>query len=772
MTAPVSATVPSDNQLASLMIPSVVDDNGNGELIKRGRVKTARDLASIHVGLVNEDLEASRKRAMVDAAIGGEAPYDADKDRRLGISGRSNINWGDLAQAVEEAQMPYFRLLETLDTLCTTPTKYGDADTRVNLEPVLAEEISRMIRNDPSFLPMWGQLTLLYVSDGVGFTLFADGISWKSQVKGMQYLKFPRRTRADVNYLDVVTCEDQMRPDELYNKVQSEENLPEGEKRYWNREACLQAIKETSGSQGLDTNNPETIAEAWKNNDLSQGMTANTVRVVHGYIKELDGTVSHYVSRYDGVGEFLYKCEGKFTNISQLLTAFIGNVGTNGDFHSVRGLGYKLFTSTAGKNRLLNKFLDQACIAATPHLSTSNEDANIEQMIRPMGPYMLMADGTSFQEIQTPDFSQTLIPALGYMDANYRSRAAASAPVAVAQLSRTQKTATEVQSNAEQQGALQASGFSMFMAAWERHLRCVIKRAIREDYQITDPGGPEVFEMRKRLLLRNVPLKALYSIDVDAIEVNTGLGKGSVSERRAVVGALNEMLWPRLDEKGRTILDRMTAASYAGMQIAKLLVPDTAGMRPPVDAQVAQLENSLMAMGQPPAFEPNQDHVVHVDKHLAYLYQVNTALTQMQIELRPAIDQMQPVWEHCINDHMPLIDPRNPDYSRFKAASQQLGELIKNSRKHLDAEDQREAEKAAEEQGQQAPADQYGGTPGGLFAAAVDANARAADKDAAVIDKTRAETQIALEKHRQQMAANDVKLALDVQKANQPKTAK
>jgi hypothetical protein len=98
-----------------------------------------------------------------------------------------------------------------------------------------------------------------------------------------------------------------------------------------------------------------------------------------------------------------------------------------------------------------------------------------------MGPYMLMADGTSFQEIQTPDFSQTLIPALGYMDANYRSRAAASAPVAVAQLSRTQKTATEVQSNAEQQGALQASGFSMFMAAWERHLRCVIKRAIRED---------------------------------------------------------------------------------------------------------------------------------------------------------------------------------------------------------------------------------------------------------------------------------------------------
>jgi hypothetical protein len=137
----------------------------------------------------------------------------------------------------------------------------------------------------------------------------------------------------------------------------------------------------------------------------------------------------------------------------------------------------------------------------------------------------------------------------------------------------------------------------------------------------------------------------------------------------------------------------------------------------------------------------------------------------MQIELRPAIDQMQPIWEHCINDHLPLIDPSNQDYRRFKEALQQLGELIKNSRKHLDAEDQREAEAQAEAQGQEAPEAPYGGAPAGLFAAAVDANARAASKDAAVIEKTKAETQIMLEKHRQQLAANDVKLALDVKKS-------
>jgi uncharacterized protein YukE len=185
-----------------------------------------------------------------------------------------------------------------------------------------------------------------------------------------------------------------------------------------------------------------------------------------------------------------------------------------------------------------------------------------------------------------------------------------------------------------------------------------------------------------------------------------------------------------------------------------------------VDATIAQMENNLMALNQPPAFEPNQDHVVHLDKHLQRLYEINTQLTEMQIELRPAIDQMQPIWEHSINDHLPMVNPMNPDYKRFKEALQQLGELIKNSRKHLDAEDQRAAEEAGEAGGEL-----YGGTQPGLFAAAVDANARAAEKDAVEIEKTRAQLQMEQQRHAQEMAATDVRLALEVQKAKQQKSS-
>jgi hypothetical protein len=166
-----------------------------------------------------------------------------------------------------------------------------------------------------------------------------------------------------------------------------------------------------------------------------------------------------------------------------------------------------------------------------------------------------------------------------------------------------------------------------------------------------------------------------------------------------------------------------------------------------------------------PAGKPAGVPCVHLDKHLQRLYEINTQLTEMQIELRPAIDQMQPIWEHGINDHLPMVNPMNPDYKRFKEALQQLGELIKNSRKHLDAEDK----KMAEEEGQ-AEGELYGGTQPGLFAAAVDANARAAQKDMVEIEKTRAQIQRDQQRHDQEIAANDVKLALEVQKAGAQKS--
>ena len=836
---------PLTDAQASDAIPAVVTPDQ--KLIMRGRLKSAADLATTHISLFNEDLYSSQKRAMVQASAGGDAPRDQGNLVRKGLGGSANINWGTLGQVLEEAMMPYWRLLETLDTFISTPLKQDFLDVKMRsiIEPILAEGFTRMLIKWPSFRPRWCQMVNLYVSEGVALPIHSDPYSWMWIVRGLDDLKFPRDTPADVNYLDIITCQEYLRPDELMSKVTAEdegeeaykeafapeleieteseedgeENEPEemgeftqvemteddivvedkptvaqspeeGYKRYWNKRAVIEAIKETSGSSGLDTNDPEAVAKAWKNNDISYGVTANTVRVIHGYVRELDGTVSHYISRFDGQGDFLYKCEGKFENISELITAFIENVGTNGNFHSIRGLGYKMFSSTTGQNKMINKLLDNAMFSATPHISTDNEDLAVEKMMVPMGPYMVMASGLAFQETYHQDVNMGLSPALQVINGLVQARSASSAPVLAAQTDRTRKTATQVETETEMQGSLQASSFSMFMAAWERLLCTTFKRVCRADYLPTDPGGQEVHKLYRWLLTRLQPLgvtsqdqvvEILQNVDFDAMEVNSGIGKGSASERRSVVTALNNSLGGQLDPEGQRFLNRLTAASYAGFQIANQLVPDEPGLRPPMDAQVAQMENSLMSLGQPPAFEPNQDHFVHLEKHTEFLNTINEGFGEQIKALKPGtdggdllrdtIDKMEPVWLHCNDEHMPMLSDMNPAKPMFKENLQQLGEFIKNSRKHLDAEAQRELEASGQAEGEL-----YGGVPAGLVIANADAAARAATakeqastaKMLAEAEAIRTRTYLDAAKARQDMAVKDVETSLKVKASSKP----
>lgn len=832
---------PVEDSIANDAIPAVVSNDQ--KLIMRGRLKSATDLATTHITLFNEDLYASQKRAMVNAAVGGDAPKDQGNLVRRGLGGVANVNWGTLGQTVEEATLPYWRLLETLDTYISTPLKQDFLDVKMRsiVEPILAEGFTRMLVKWASFRPRWCQLVTLYVSEGVGLPIHNDPYNWQWIVKGLDDLKFPRDTPADVNYLDIITCQDYMRPDELMSKVSAEDEGEEaykeafppeaevevveteemgeftqtpmeaddvviedkpavaqspeqGYKRYWNKAAVIEAIKETSGSKGLDTNDPEAVARAWKGNDLTLGLTANTVRVIHGYVRELDGTVSHYVGRFDGQGDFLYKCEGKFENISELITAFIENVGTNGNFHSVRGLGYKMFSSTTAQNKLINKMLDDAMFASTPHISTDSEDLNVEKAFTPLGPYMMMASGLNFQQTYHNDVTGNLAPALQTINSIVQTRASTSAPVLSAQSDRTRKTATQVETETEMQGSLAASSFSMFMAAWERLLCTTFKRVCRADYLPTDPGGQEVHKLYRWLLTRLQPLgvtsqdqviEILQNVDFDAMEVNSGIGKGSASERRSVVTALNQSLGGQLDPEGQRFLNRLTAASYAGFQIANQLVPDEPGLRPPMDAQVAQMENSLMSLGQPPAFEPNQDHFVHLEKHTEFLNTVNEGFGEQIKALKPGtdggdllretIDKMEPVWLHCNEEHMPMLSDMNPAKPMFKENLQQLGEFIKNSRKHLDAEAQRELEASGQAEG-----DLYGGVPAGLVIANADAAARAATaKEQATTAKTLAEaeairtrTYLEAAQARQNMAVKDVETSLKVKESNKPEPPK
>jgi hypothetical protein len=735
-------------------IPSLVEQE-TGDVILRGRIKTPKELLGIYQTFFTADYAASRARALHQAAIDGAPPYSDERDKMRGLFGRTNVNWGFAATAQEEAEGPFNDVLEAIDVFGKTPTKFGADTDRMYYSTVIAEEITRMVKNWDQFYNNWQFNTHLFTQEGVSFAFFKDDTTWQWDVRGRQHFKFARRAKADVNYLDIITCRMEMMPHELYASIKNHE---EAEAAGWNVKACMDAIK-SAKEQSLETDNPESWQQDAKDMNIYSSVTAKTITVVHGLSREVDGTVSHYIARYDGEGEFLYKSLGKWTSMHRCLIAFTNAVGSNGDFDSIRGNGYRIFQSGSALNRMFCKMMDGFLHASTPYLSYESEDAITANAFHPMGPYVAVQNDLKFAEVQLPNVSQNLLPALEMVQGVFASRARFAAPTtAGAAGSRTEKTKYQVQTEAEQSGRMSTASFNLFFAAWARLFKEVVRRVCREDYSVNEIGGDEVWRMRRKLVERGVPLRALYEVDVDGVEVNTGIGKGSVTERRAQVDALMERLFPSLDPNGQQTLLRLVAAAYGDTKLARELVPDS-GPRKPVDAQVAKLENSLMSIGQPAAFEPDQNHAVHVREHIAWVAQVNDALAAGEMELAEAIPAMQPVWQHAQDDHLPLLNPNSPETAQFRQALQQFGEVIINGGKHL-----------AKQQEKEMAAGMEGDTPLGVERQAADAAARTAfleatatQAKAAMLELSLAEKQQAMQirqqEAQQKMALRDAEVA-------------
>ena len=158
----------SKNSVTPSTLPSIIDAE-TGEIKMRNRITSSAELASTFQALFVADFQASRARALVQSEVDGNPPYSDSEDRKYGVGGRTNVNWGYLTQSQQDIEEPYISLFESIDTFGTTPTEYGTELERNQYAQVIAEEVSRMIRNWPDW-PFTLQMTVhLFTMFGVSF---------------------------------------------------------------------------------------------------------------------------------------------------------------------------------------------------------------------------------------------------------------------------------------------------------------------------------------------------------------------------------------------------------------------------------------------------------------------------------------------------------------------------------------------------------------------------------------------------------------------------
>lgn len=680
-----TSTIPPTNN--ALKIPSIVDPETQ-KIIKRGRVKSPRDLKSAWDSLWWADLDSSEYRMRAQQWRDGVTPYSVRKEQLMGMAGRTNVNWGIGDQIATDAEMPYNDILDSVDTLFTMPTNWGQVSDRFYVEQVMAEEMTRMLRNWSRFDPLYQQNVRLFVDEGVSFCFFEDDFVWKWDVVGLQHIVFPRRVKADINEVDIVIAMRQLLPSKLYEKCANEgAAAAEG----WNREATWEAIK-TAAQPTLKANDFQEWEKAWKNHDYILGQTAITVEVIEGWVKEVDGTVSHYIARSDGSGDFLYKKEGKFSDMAHMLVPFIYGVGANGTFHSIHGVLQKTFAAGMAQNKVFCRAIDMAIHASTPYLQAATEEALQELPLTPLGQYVGMAPGYSWQETKVPDFEQSLMPLLQQIN-TFLSARANPYTQSIQQMNQAAKTKYQQQSMDDAAAKLSSSGVTLFKNGLTSLYREVVRRVIRKPYPTSWSGGAEVQEFIARCINRGVPEEAIRQVDTKRIEVNMGIGRGSSAARRVAADSLN-MLYPRADAKGQNMINYVIASSYAGASVAREIFPTQPGLRPPQDMEDANNENSAiqsMAALQLPqtiAVLPTQNHAVHLEQHIAALGQLNQGLNQQQIPLDKAVSLMQPLLDHA-EQHLQLLDPTSPNRGTYVSDLKQIREVVTNGARQIYAQQQK-----------------------------------------------------------------------------------
>ena len=631
--------------------------------------------------------------------LDGEPPYSPQQLKSLGQGYRANLNFGESAAALETALSAYSDLVNSVDRLASVKTSEGDPAQRVEWENIIAEEFHRTITDWDEFFYKQQMLAHQFVSQGVGVAYFEDNRSWKWSVCGLKDFKVPRGTPACDTKVEVATIERHYLVGELYQFI---ENPKIATELGWNVEETRRAILlSTDNGTSSNSRDWERLQEELKNNDLMYSHArSKVVRCIHYFIKEFDGTISHYIATRAGDSDdFLFKKPSRFEHANEAFVLFSYGIGTNGLLHSVRGLGYKLFPFIQLSNRMRNAIVDGAMLSSALMIqpATGEDVSNLSLMYN--GPLSILPPGINVVDKTMPNLAGNVLPIVRDLEVVRQNNTGTYNPKQVMP-DGDARTATEVQAQLAQQSLLSAQAMNLYYIPFQKLLAEQFRRLATVKYRSDEPGGEEAIDFRKRIEARGVPWKAVEK--VYRVQAVRAIGAGSPGARML---AFNEFMaiMPRFDEVGQRNLIRDRVAARVGYDQVDRYIPKGEIERIPIDAKIAELENGTMQGGRGVSVSPGENHAVHAKVHLEDANRFLQALQQNQVDPKLAMSYLQVQYPHSTAHVEQLAsDPsRREEVGVAKQILNQMREAVENIGKQLAAQAKREAQARASQQGGQ-----------------------------------------------------------------------
>ena len=657
------------------------------------RIKDPASLNQVFNRLKQADDVNARNRAEVDAMFDGAPPYDDNTLREAGMASRCNLNFGEAETLLESALAGYVDLLNSVERLISVEVQEVDPQKKGDYERIISEGFTKMLREWDEFNFKHVLNSTYSIKHGVSVAYWEDEYDWRWQISKIGDFLIPRRTFASEELIEVAISPRIMRAHELYSFIKDEERA---EELGWDLKEVKKAIMDNSGAQStFHVTDWERYQEDLKNNDLfvAHG-SGSEIRVIHAWVKEYNGMVSHYISLADGSNKnFLYEKRNRFRRACDAYVTFTYGVGTNGYYQSIRGLGYKIFPHIQVSNRMRCQFVDGAMLSTSLLIQPDSEDSLENLAFEYLGPFSVLNSGVTIVEKTLPNIGQNALPVLQDMSQQLQGRAGAYRS-STGNPNPKERTKFEVQAQLQGDAHMSTGAMNCFYEPWNRLIRGVFRRATREDYMAGERGGEAVATFRKYCTSRGVPLSVLFN-KVSEVHAVRSIGAGSDQLRLVAMDEMMGMLG-QFDEQGKQNLLRDKVASRIGYDHVDRYVPQTMNARPVIDQKIAELENAAMSMGRPVGIQPSENHFVHASVHVEDIAKATEALKNQQADPQQTVQYLQLALPHA-SQHMEQVAQdasRRQEYGQLKKTLQQAGAIAQQTSEKVAAELSRQQEQA------------------------------------------------------------------------------
>lgn len=660
------------------------------------RLRDVKAAQSIYDTLRKADEKSSSNRAKHDAMFDGLPPYDQRVLFSTGQGSRTNLNFGEAQRLLDISMSAYVDLYTSLEKLVRVETTVGEPSQRQDANDIIAEELTTTLREWPEFHSNFLRLCNEFTKHGVGITYFDDPKNWRFRVCGFGDFLIPRQTPASEESIEVACARRQYLLHELYAFIKNPESAA---KLGWDVDEVRRVIAKNARTTGRNGSNTyadwEVTEREIKNNDLYTGLENTTVSVIHMWVREFDSSVSLLMFAEETPKTFLFRKNSMFKRAEEAFTLFTYGVGTNGTYHSIRGLGHRIFNHIQTSNRLRCQMIDSAMMGGAVMIQPETQRALEDLSFTMYGPYAILSPNVKVVEKSSANLTSSMAPAL--TDLQNQLAANTDLMSVYGNQSSPYRNQLQTEHDLAVSSRLTGSTINLFYSGWTRLLREVVRRIVN-----ADPRDTHAAEFVRRCAMRGVSRQQVLSIDPKKTVAVRAIGSGSAANRLLALRELNQIAGS-FDEVGRRNLIRDITSERVGRDLVDRYAPANPEPRTTVDAKIALLENQSMQSGQPVAVLDSELHGMHLRMHAPLLQQLVSGVQEGTADPMQVLPLVEAVYQHTAEHTQYLAaDPSAAaQVAEIKQLMQVAEEVITNFNRKLQAE-QRKAMEAGMAEGQPA----------------------------------------------------------------------